>query len=119
MHHYYRLPNNLDLAEIANYIPQGRNDKSMLNTLVDKDFRKARISIQMRDVGSIKMETIAQDVRGIVKEVFPDADYDVKVTGTSIIFLKGNKYLVTSLVQSVILAFIIIAFLMGMLYYLI
>jgi predicted RND superfamily exporter protein len=114
--HYYRLPNNLDLAEIANYIPQGRNDKSMLNTLVDKDFRKARISIQMRDVGSIKMETIAQDVRGIVKEVFPDADYDVKVTGTSIIFLKGNKYLVTSLVQSVILAFIIIAFLMGMLF---
>ena len=113
---YYRLPNNLDLAEIANYIPQGRNNKSMLNTLVDKDFQKARISIQMRDVGSIKMETIAQDVRVIVKEVFPDADYDVKVTGTSIIFLKGNKYLVTSLVQSVILAFIIIAFLMGMLF---
>lgn len=113
---YYRLPNNLDLAEIANYIPNGKGNKSMINSLVDKNYQKARISIQMRDVGSIKMEEISEEVKGIVKEIFPDEDYDVKVTGTSIIFLKGNKYLVTSLVQSVILAFIIIAFLMGMLF---
>lgn len=113
---YYRLPNNLDLAEIANYIPAGKGDKSLLKSMVDKDYQKARISIQMADVGSVRMEEISEEVKGIIKEIFPNEDYDVKVTGTSIIFLKGNKYLVTSLVQSVILAFIIIAFLMGMLF---
>lgn len=113
---HYRLPNNLDLGEIANYIPKETGNKNFLKSLVDKDYQKARISIQMADVGSIRMEEIATEVKGIIKEIFPNEDYDVQVTGTSIIFLKGNKYLVTSLVQSVILAFIIIAFLMGMLF---
>jgi predicted RND superfamily exporter protein len=113
---YYRLPNNIDLAEIASYIPQNQSNQNMLKSMVDKDFRKARISIQMRDVGSEKMEEINKDVNEIIKEIFPEQDYDVKVTGTSIIFLKGNKYLVNSLVQSVILAFIIIALLMGLLF---
>ena len=113
---YYRLPNNIDLAEIASYIPQNQSNQNMLKSMVDKDFRKARISIQMRDVGSEKMEEINKDVNEIIKEIFPEEDYDVKVTGTSIIFLKGNKYMVNSLVQSVILAFIIIALLMGLLF---
>src|SRR5690606_24627212 len=76
----------------------------------------ARISIQMADVGSERMEEITNEVNEIIKEIFPVEDYDYKVTGTSIIFLKGNQYLVSSLVQSVILAFIIIALFMGMLF---
>ncbi|MDP2174425.1 MAG: MMPL family transporter [Bacteroidota bacterium] len=113
---YYRLPNNLDLAEIATYLPERTKNKSILKSMVDADFRKARVSIQMKDVGSVKMEEVTNDVSEIIKEIFPEEDYDVKITGTSIIFLKGNKFLVNSLVQSVIFAFLIIAFLMGMLF---
>ncbi|MEZ4805749.1 MAG: MMPL family transporter, partial [Bacteroidia bacterium] len=113
---YYRLPNSLDLSEIANYLPKADGKNNLLKSLVDNDFRRARISIQMADVGSIRMEEIIQEVKADVKEIFPDEDYDVKVTGTSVIFLKGNEFLVNSLVQSVILAFIIIALLMGMLF---
>lgn len=113
---YYRLPSNLDLGEMAGYFPSVKGEKSLLKSMVDSSFSKARISIQMADVGSVKMEEITEDVRSIIKEIFPVEDYDVKVTGTSIIFLKGNKYLVSSLVQSVILAFIIIALLMGILF---
>lgn len=113
---YYRLPSNLDLGEMAGYFPSNKGKKSLISSMVDSSYSKARISIQMADVGSEKMESITNDVREIIKEVFPVEDYDVKVTGTSIIFLKGNKYLVSSLVQSVILAFIIIALLMGALF---
>lgn len=113
---YYRLPNNLDLAEIANFLPQGEGKNKILKSMVDKDFRKARISIQMSDVGSIKMEEINKNVSEIIADIFPSEDYDIKITGTSVIFLKGNQFLVNSLVQSVILAFIIIALLMGMLF---
>jgi predicted RND superfamily exporter protein len=69
---YYRLPNNIDLAEIASYIPQNQSNQNMLKSMVDKDFRKARISIQMRDVGSEKMEEINKDVNEIIKEIFPE-----------------------------------------------
>jgi uncharacterized protein len=113
---YYRLPNNLDLNEMASYFPSAKGNKGMLKSLIDSNFSKARISIQMADVGSVRMEEITNEVKEIIKEIFPVEDYDYKVTGTSIIFLKGNQYLVSSLVQSVILAFIIIALLMGMLF---
>jgi len=113
---YYRLPNNLDLGEMAPYFPSAKGNKSLLKSLVDSSFSKARISIQMADVGSERMEEITNEVNEIIKEIFPVEDYDYKVTGTSIIFLKGNQYLVSSLVQSVILAFIIIALFMGMLF---
>jgi predicted RND superfamily exporter protein len=113
---YYRLPNNLDLNEMASYFPSAKGNKGMLKSLIDSNFSKARISIQMADVGSVRMEEITNEVKEIIKEIFPVEDYDYKVTGTSIIFLKGNEYLVSSLVQSVILAFIIIALLMGMLF---
>jgi len=113
---YYRLPNNIDLVEIANYLPKGKGKNKVLKSMVDSNFRKARISIQMADVGSEKMEEINKEVTEIISDIFPTEDYDIKVTGTSIIFLKGNKFLVSSLVQSVIIAFIIIALLMGMLF---
>lgn len=113
---YFRLPSNLDLGEMSSYLPSQKGDNSILKSMVDSNYRKARISIQMADVGSVKMEEISEEVKGIIREIFPAEDYDIKVTGTSIIFLKGNKYLVSSLVQSVILAFIIIALLMGMLF---
>lgn len=113
---YYRLPNNIDLIEIANYLPKGKGKNKVLKSMVDSNFRKARISIQMADVGSERMEEINKEVTEIISDIFPTEDYDIKVTGTSIIFLKGNKFLVSSLVQSVIIAFIIIALLMGMLF---
>ena len=78
---YYRLPNNIDLAEIASYIPQNQSNQNMLKSMVDKDFRKARISIQMRDVGSEKMEEINKDVNEIIKEIImlPDLDKMVRI----------------------------------------
>lgn len=114
---YYRLPNNLDFTEIAGYMPNNNNgNKSILNSLVDKDFQKARISIQMADIGSENMKMLTAEVKKTLDEVFPKEDYKCTITGTSIIFLKGNEYLLSSLGQSIVLAFVIIALLMGLMF---
>jgi hypothetical protein len=85
--------------------------------MVDSNYQVARISIQMADVGSVELKTLNQRVQTIVDEVFPKDKYDVKLTGTPLIFLKGNDYLVANLLQSVIAALIIISIMMAFLFF--
>ena len=51
-----------------------------------------------------------------IDEIFPPQDYNVTLTGTSVTFLKGTNYLVENLLTSLILAIILIASLMSVLF---
>jgi predicted RND superfamily exporter protein len=124
---YYRLPvQDLDYANIADYLgSQDSNSSAYFSSLVNEDFSKARLSFQMKDIGSIEMNKLLGEVapnrqkkgqQSIITEIFPKSEYDTYVTGTSMIFLKGNDYLVSSLIQSMLLAFTLIAIIMGALF---
>jgi uncharacterized protein len=56
-------------------------------------------------------------LRQRVDSIFDKSQYDVKFTGTSIIFLKGNDYLIENLTTSMIWALIIISLLMALLFF--
>ena len=55
-------------------------------------------------------------VNAKINELFDDTDITAKATGTTLLFVKGNKFLVKNLRRSLILAFIIIAIIMGILF---
>jgi predicted RND superfamily exporter protein len=115
---YYIVPNVLEISEILSYIPKGKNGQAnMIKSMVDSTFREARISIQMADIGSAAMKPLNEKVQKQVDEIFPKDKYDVKLTGTSIIFLKGNDYLVENLLQSMVSALIIISLMMAFLFF--
>jgi predicted RND superfamily exporter protein len=88
-----------------------------MKSMVDSTYRLARISIQMADIGSAAMKPLNVRVKQKVDELFAPEKYDVKLTGTSIIFLKGNDYLVENLLQSMISALIIISLMMAFLFF--
>jgi uncharacterized protein len=114
---YYRLPPATELGQIAAYMPEPQEGKkSIMEGLVDRNFRELRVSYQMADVGSIRMKEISQEVEEIIKDLFPRDQYDVHITGTSAIFLKGNSYLYESLGTSTFWALIMITFTMGLLF---
>jgi hydrophobe/amphiphile efflux-3 (HAE3) family protein len=115
---YYIVPNVLEISDILSYIPKGKNGQAnMIKSMVDSTFRQARISIQMADIGSAAMKPLNEKVQKQVDEIFSRDKYDVKLTGTSIIFLKGNDYLVENLLQSMISALIIISLMMAFLFF--
>lgn len=115
---YYIIPSALDMSELLGYIPKGGEvSGGLMKSMVDSNYQVARISIQMADVGSVELKTLNQKVQTIVDEVFPKDKYDVKLTGTSLIFLKGNDYLVENLLQSVFSALIIISIMMAFLFF--
>ncbi|MGB1037632.1 MAG: efflux RND transporter permease subunit [Bacteroidia bacterium] len=152
----YRPPSVLDLGNIMSSIPKDETNEGMINSLVDPENQKARISVQMADVGSVRIKELKEEVnliadtifnfRKITEDIFTDSiteivlmdsaselydttyhsyrevsyteldssrKTDLSITGTSVIFLKGNDYLISNLLMSLLIAFIIISLLMA------
>jgi predicted RND superfamily exporter protein len=51
-----------------------------------------------------------------VNKIFPPENYDVTITGTTKLFIRSNDFLIKNLLQSLVLAFIVIGILMGFLF---
>lgn len=120
----YRLPGAMDLQKIADFAGDGSKDKQgQFVAFIDSTKRFTRVSIQMKDVGSIKMKKLADELKPRVDSIFnfdyeantwaaPDKNYKVSLTGNSFMFLKGNQFLVQNLLESVLLAIVLIAIVM-------
>lgn len=110
----YAVPNMFDAAFIQPYLRGGAggDKKGMFNKLLsafmDSTKQKTRISINMADVGSKRLPILLDSIRPKTLELFDTAKYDVTFTGTSIVFLEGSKFIINSLRDSLILAFIMI-----------
>ncbi|MCU0443060.1 MAG: MMPL family transporter [Bacteroidia bacterium] len=115
---YYIVPSVLEINDILTYLPQnGRGQSNLIKSMVDSTFSQARISVQMADIGSAAMKPLTATVQKEVEALFPPDKYKVSITGTSLIFLKGNDYLVENLLQSMVSALIIISLMMAFLFF--
>ena len=114
---YYIVPSVVDISEMVYYLPKGDGKNNILSSMIDKDFRTARVSVQMADIGSMEMKRLTKQVQNKVDSIFPKDQYNVLITGTSAIFLKGNDYLIDNLLQSMVLALIIISVMMAFLFF--
>jgi hypothetical protein len=114
---YYSLPNSNELTFMAGYIPSLQSKKrSLLDNFIDTNFQVTRISIQMANVGINKIDSIQQSLRPTIDSIFSPAKYDVTITGTSVVFLKGTKFLIRNLWESIALAVVVIAMLLAFLF---
>lgn len=114
---FYGLPTSRDRAFVLRYL-QGNSDSSELaRAFVDSTGQRVRISIKMKDIGSVKMDSLVQTViQPKIDEVFADTNLTARVTGTTFIYIRGNDFLISNLISSMIIAFILIALIMGLLF---
>jgi predicted RND superfamily exporter protein len=114
---YYQLPDNSEMSFMAEYLPKINSKKrTLMNSFVDTNLRVCRISVQMANIGTNDIKRIQEDLRPRIDSIFNPDKFDVKITGTSVVFLKGTNYLIKNLIQSLVLAIILIAFLMAALF---
>lgn len=108
----YALPNMFDAAFIQPYLRTQGDKNSMFSKLIsafmDSTRQKTRISINMADVGSKRLPVLLDSIRPKTYQLFDTTKYHVTFTGTSIVFLEGSKFIINSLRDSLILAFIMI-----------
>lgn len=115
---FYIVPGVVEIGEMMTHLPQNSpTGKGLLKSMVDSNFQIARVSVQMADIGSQEMKLLTHRVQQKIDSIFNPSDYNVKITGTSAIFLKGNDYLIENLIQSMIAALIIISVMMAFLFF--
>jgi predicted RND superfamily exporter protein len=117
----FRLPGAMELQKLSEFVkPDAKGKQNMFVAFIDSTKRYTRFSIQMKDVGSIEMAKLIDKLKPRIDTIFnfdaetnkfvtADKSYDVVITGNSLMFLKGNQFLVQNLLESVLLAVLLIA----------
>ncbi len=111
----YRLPNEFELPFIAPYLSTrkepGRNGSQineLLSSFMDSTRQIARVSVNMKDIGSRDLAALLSSLQPRVNRIFDTARYRVTFTGTSMIFLEGSRYIIHGLKESILLAVLLI-----------
>lgn len=113
----YSLPDNRERNFILPYLKGQSDNSGLFNSFVDSSLQVMRISLQVADIGSDKMDSLINRViKPQVDSIFTDTGISVKITGTTPLFIKGNSFLITNLKGSLLLAFALIALTMGLLF---
>ncbi|WKN40751.1 efflux RND transporter permease subunit [Tunicatimonas pelagia] len=123
---FYTLPNKRDQAFVLRYLKNTQDSWSksnsasspdLLNGLADSTGQQIRISLRVADVGSNEIKKLVEEkIRPKADEIFGDSETDVFITGASLLFTKGNEFLIDNLLVSLMIAFGIIAVIMALLF---
>lgn len=116
---FYRVPNEMEKNFILSYAANAagkNNSNNLIKNFVDPNRQVTRVSFQMADVGSERMNQLIEEIEPKIDSIFNPERYDVELTGSSIIFVKGTNYLLNNLRDSLILAVALIAILMWILF---
>jgi len=118
---FYRLPGAMDLSKISAYTGEAKVNR--FKAFIDSTKRYTRVSVQVADVGSIELKKLVDELKPRIDSIFnydtdnkkwvqADQRIDANMTGFCVMFLKGNEFLVTNLLESVALAVILISLVM-------
>jgi predicted RND superfamily exporter protein len=112
----FELLNSTDKTFILPYVENASANKGMARAFMDSTRRTTRVTVQMADVGTTRMEELMAKLRVQTDSIFETDKYDVTFTGTSVVFLKGSGYLVSNLITSLFWAIVLIVVLMALLF---
>ena len=111
----YLMPNTFDGAFVGEYLRPTKdtgvtsnNFAKTLHSFIDTASQTTRISVSMADVGTEALPVLLNKIQVKSNELF-DSTYKVTLTGTSITFLEGSKFIINGLKESIAWAFLLIA----------
>ncbi len=113
---FYKMPNDMEKNFILSYAAKAKDEKNLVKSFVDSTKQKARISIQVADIGTQRMKPLIQNIKAEIDSIFPPEKYKTIITGMSVIYMKGMHYLINNLFVSVVLAILVIALFMSLLF---
>ncbi len=113
---FYELPTRQEQSFIMSYIPRETGGLNLLQAMVDSSGQKARVSLQVKDLATDDSRALQDSIRQKVDAIFNPERYDSYITGASVVFLKGTKYLIKNLVISLAIAIAVIAVIMSLLF---
>ena len=110
---FYKLPNSQEISLINKFLKRTNGEMSYSTSLIDPSQQKARISLRVADISSVKMDSVFRDLKPKIDKIFDPQKYNVTITGSTIVFLEGTKFLLKNLVTSLSLVIILISIFMA------
>lgn len=111
----YSMPTEFDV-QLLPYLKMGKDSGGhnnsfarLLATFMDSSRQQARISVSMGDVGTNRLPFMLDSITDRINQLFPKEKFEVQLTGTSVTFGEGNRYIINGLKDSIFWAFILIA----------
>ena len=101
---YFILPPASELKNLSDYTSTVKGNQNKLTPFIDSTRQYTRVSFQMADVGSVRIKELLSEIRPKVDSIFPKSDYNINLTGHSLVFLKSNDYLFHHLFVSLLIA---------------
>lgn len=111
----YKLPSEMEKNFILSYFPQDKGT-NLLKPYIDSTRQITRVTFQAVDMGTNDMEAMLEKVKPGIDSIFSPGKYDVKVTGNSIVYAKGTRFLIRNLFESVAIAIVLISLLMALMF---
>ncbi len=112
----YSMPNAFDGAFMADYLKPNKGDaaakgslEKLMASFIDSNKQVTRISVNMADVGSMRMPVLIDSLEAHVPDYFDTSKVSVQLTGSSITFLEGSRFIIKGLKESIFWAFLFIS----------
>jgi uncharacterized protein len=113
---YYIMPGENDLLALKPYLASNNETEGsknsfskLVSSFMDSNRQQARISVNMKDIGSARLPVVLDSIQQKTDQLFDSTKYDVQLTGTSVTFLEGSRFIINGLKESVFWAFLLIA----------
>jgi uncharacterized protein len=108
----YSTPTDFDMIPLKPYLdfkPDTANKSQpftkLVSSFIDSAKQEARISVSMKDVGSYRLPTLIDSIQKKADTIFSKADYNVQLTGASVTFVEGSRFIINGLKESILWAF--------------
>ncbi len=124
---YFRMPGALELNKLASYASTFKGKESRFGSFMDSTRRYTRVSFQIGDVGTRRISELYGELQPKIDTIFnydaatgewrpKEERIEASLTGNSVVFTKGNEYLLQNLVESTLLAIVLISLIMVFLF---
>jgi predicted RND superfamily exporter protein len=113
----YTLPNSYDLPALTQYLSfrdttaQKNSLGKLVGSFMDQNKQQARISVSMVDIGSYRLPSLLDSIQQKADSIFNEGQekkLDIELTGTSVTFLEGSRFIINGLKESIFWAFLLI-----------
>jgi predicted RND superfamily exporter protein len=106
---YFQLPSSQENTFISTYVKNSDLKIGENNSYIDENGQIARITTMIGEIDTERMEGIEASLIKGIELYFPSERFDVTLTGKTLGYLKGTKFLIKNLLISLFLAILLIS----------
>lgn len=113
---YFRLPKNLRMSRQIRNMLDTTYQKVELNSILSPDYGGTLIEGKINDLGSHQIRLKNEKMNVFLASLFPPDQYLVRITGKALLLDKSNEIITRNLGYGLLIAILIVAMLMGIIF---